>query len=168
MHNLNHTQLKHHAAIGGVALNWTHLENFLQSVLWRIAGMDQRVGRCITQHMPFRSLCDAIITIANETDRFKHLAPELKMLMSQCDALRIKRNDTVHALWAMFIGSSDAEAQVLNAGVGEVTGMLIKARGSLNIKINRTTVSAIDDISEEIIDFSNRLGDFVEKYIPNV
>lgn len=70
MHNLNITQMKHHAAIGGVALQWTHLENNLQSILWELAGLESKVGRCITQHMPFRSLCDAIVTIAHETPAY--------------------------------------------------------------------------------------------------
>jgi hypothetical protein len=77
--------------------------------------------------------------------QFKALAPELEKLLKQCDALRVKRNDTVHALWAIFMGPH--APKVVDAGAGEVTGMVIKARGRLNIKINHMTVSQIDDRS---------------------
>ncbi len=163
MHNLNMQQLKHHAAIGGVALNWTHLENQLQSVLWRLAGLNPAVGRCIMQHMPLRSLCDAILTVTHEIPGYSHLGPELEQLVRECDQLRIKRNDTVHALWGFFLGGPFKE---IDASKGEVTGAVIKARSRLNVRIYKTTVSEIDDISEEIIAFSKKLGDFASKNLP--
>jgi hypothetical protein len=164
VHNLNVQQLKHHAAIGGVALNWTHLENQLQSVLWRLTGLSGGVGRCITQHMPFRSLCDAILTVTHETPAYTHLAPELEQLLRECDQLRIKRNDTVHALWGIFLGGPFKE---IDGAKGEVTGAVIKARNRLNVRIYKTTASEIDDISEEILAFSKRLGDFAVKNLPS-
>ena len=163
MHNLNFQQLKHHAAIGGVALNWTHLENLIQSILWRLAGLNSGVGRCITQHMPFKALCDAIVTIAHESPKHAHLVSELEKLFRECDQLRIKRNDTVHALWGIFLGGPYRE---IDAAKGEVTGAVIKARGRLNVRINKTTVSDIDDISEEIVGFSRRLGEFAGRSLP--
>jgi len=167
MHDLNITQLKHHAAIGGVALNWTHLENTLQSLLWRLADIDVRTGRCITQHIQTRSLCDVILTIARESPAYSHLAAELEGLMKQCDQLRMKRNDTVHALWALFVGPPGEVPKVINAGAGEVTGIVVKARGRLSLKINHTTVSQIDDISEEIIALNKRFAEFAAKNLPN-
>ncbi len=172
MNNLIGSQLIHHAAIGRVALNCTHLEDNLQSVLWRLAGLDARVGRCITQHMPFRSLCDAIITVVNESPKYSHLLDEIKKLLKDCNDLRVKRNDTVHALWGIFlapIGKEDPDnPQVINAGTGEVTGMVIKARGQLSLKINHTTVFAIDKISEEIIELNRRIADFATQNLPDL
>ena len=166
MHNLNSAQLKHHAAIGGVALHWTHVENFVQSILWRLAGLKPDIGRCITHHMPFRSLCDAILTIANEMPAYKHFAPELGLLFRECDQLRVKRNDTVHALWAIFLQSGNDEEESIELRAGEVEGMIIKARGRLNIKINSTTATQIDNISEDIVSFSKKLAEFVSKNMP--
>jgi hypothetical protein len=116
--------------------------------------------------MPFRSLCDAIVTVANETPAYKHLASELEMLFRECEQLRVKRNDTVHALWAVFLHQTNGENENINLLAGEVEGMIIKARGRLNIKINRTTAEQIDDISEEIISFSKKLAEFVSKNLP--
>ena len=166
MHDLNSSQLKHHAAIGGVALNWTHLENFVQSILWRVAKLDPKIGRCITHHMAFRAVCEAIMTIANETNALQHLALEFKGLFLECEQLSRKRNDTVHALWGIFLQPAGSEQQSVTRLASEVEGMIIKARGSLKIKINRTTASEIDDISEEIIGLSKKLAEFVTRNIP--
>jgi hypothetical protein len=163
MHDLNLQQLKHHAAIGGVALNWTHLENLVQTILWRITGLNTAVGRCITQHMPFRALCDAIVTVARETPAYHQLADEFERFFRECDQLRIKRNDTVHALWGIFLGS---EFKELDGRKGEVTGAVIKARGRLNVRIYKTTDREIDDISEEVISFSRRLANFTAQHLP--
>jgi hypothetical protein len=165
MHDLNATQSKHHAAIGGVALNWTHLENYVQSILWRMTCLDLTMGRCITQHMPFLSLLEAIQTIANETPRYHHLSNELTKLFGECKQLRNKRNDTVHAIWATFVQTASS-SPIPPMKLGEFQGMNIKARGSIKIKIQNTTIKEIDDISEEIIDFGKRLAKFVEASIP--
>jgi hypothetical protein len=161
MHNLNASQSKHHAAIGGVALNWTHLENYVQSILWRMARLDPTTGRCITHHMPFRSLCEAIQTIANETPRYQHLSSDLDAFFRECDQLRVKRNDVVHGLWAIFM-QAEGSPTTPPKRPGEFESMTIKARGSLKIKIQRTTVEEIDDISEEINAFCGRLAEFVD------
>lgn len=167
MHNLNHAQLQHHAVIGGIALQWTHLENYVQSVLWRIAGLEPNIGRCITHHMPFRSVCDAIVTIANVKPQFQAFASELELLFHECDQLRVKRNDIVHALWAIFLPPQEEGGDVVrNLRPGEVEGIVIKARGRLKITINSTTVSQIDDTIEEIIAFSKKLSIFVALNLP--
>ena len=75
--------------------------------------------------------------------------------------MRVKRNDTVHALWAI-IAHPEGSPPVPSRRPGEFDSVTIKARGSLNIKIRRTTVGEIDDISEEVIAFAKRLAEFVE------
>jgi hypothetical protein len=167
MHDLNAQQLKHHAAIGGVALTWTHLENYVQSILWRMTKLPPNIGRCITHHMPFRSLCDAIITIANESPEYRHLAADFDASFRQCDQLRTKRNDIVHALWATFLhpaGDDVSKTDVQRAD--EVEGMIIKARGRLKIKINSTTASEINDVVDEIQTFHRNLAGFVTPSLP--
>jgi hypothetical protein len=165
MHDLNVTQMKHHAAIGGVVLHWTHLENNLQITLWKLAGLDLNLGRCISQHMTFDPIWKAILTLTHETPAYSHFSGELEKQFEECKKLRDKRNDVVHAIWAIFLDPNSTVPQVLNAGAGEVTGLVIKARGRLNFKINRTTVSQIDDITEEIIAFNRKLTDFISKNV---
>ncbi|MFK5914486.1 MAG: hypothetical protein QM484_08920 [Woeseiaceae bacterium] len=164
MHDLNLQQLKHHGAIGGVALYGTHLENTLQSVLWRVAGLNSTIGRCITQHMSFGIIETAILTIFNESPKLSEHNSSAKVLLKRCDNLRLKRNDIVHSYWGIFLGS-DAPSS-LDASKGEVTGMVIKARGSLKIKINKTTVSEIDDIIEEILLLNKELAEFAAEHLP--
>ena len=168
MHNLNSYQLKHHAAIGSIVVNWTHLENQVQSILWRITGLDYRVGRCITQHMPFPALCDAIVTVAHESSTMTHLVGDLKVLFSECDQLRSKRNDAVHAMWGIFLPPPGEPPGVLHADLGEVTGMIINARGRdpVKFKINKTTIDELGAISENISMFRTRLMEFVEQHMP--
>jgi len=166
MHNLNQMQLKHHAAIGGITLVWTHLENHLQQILWQIAGLDGTTGRAITQHMSFRALVEAILTVANEVQHFEAIASDLDALLRRTNQLRLKRNEIVHALWGIIVGS-DGPLEI-NPQAGEVTGLVIKAHGNLKTKMIRTTIGEIDDIIEEIKEHHNELAEFAKKHLPPV
>jgi len=166
MHKLNQMQLKHHAAIGGVTLVWTHLENHLQQVLWQIAGLDGTTGRAITQHMSFRALVEAILTVANEVQHFEAIASDLDALLGRTNQLRLKRNEIVHALWGIIVGS-DGPMEI-NSRNEEVTGLVIKAHGNLKTKLVHTTIDDINDIIEEIMEHHNELAEFAKKHLPPV
>ncbi|MGM0564223.1 MAG: hypothetical protein ACQES2_07830 [Pseudomonadota bacterium] len=140
------TSIKHERLIGAIAIRWTHLENALQHMFWAVAGLDSRTGRCITQHMSFRALCDAILTICHETPKYNSRYTEFKELLSTVDGLRSERNNQIHALWGGILGEGAPEEIWPN----EVTGLLIKARGKLNTTIVHTTVEKIEGKLEEI------------------
>lgn len=168
MHDLNRTQTRHHAAIGGVARTWAHLENYLQSVLWRIAGLDDTTGRCITQHMPLGNVWNAIRTVANETPKYQPLKAELKSLHEDCEKLRLRRNEIVHGLWGIFVRPAGDYSEPDVQRFDEFESMTVQARGELRIRITRTSIGKIDDLTEEILAFSSRLAAFAEANLPQL
>src|SRR3990167_3784509 len=89
------------AAIGAVAMEWASLESFVHGVLWRLAGLDSRKGRCITQHVPFGTVWCSIVSLANEIPLSKKELETLATLQMKCEPLRLKRNEIVHALWGI-------------------------------------------------------------------
>jgi hypothetical protein len=120
--------------------------------------------------MPFPSLCDAIVTIAQESPQYSHLVDDLKLLFIECDQLRSKRNEAVHAMWGIFLPPKGDPPAVLRADIGEVTGMIINARGrdKLKININKTTIDELNAISESITNFSRKLGEYVDNHLPSL
>lgn len=145
--------MKQERLIGAIAVRWTHLENAVQHMFWAVAGLDSRIGLCITQHMAFRSLCDAILTICHETPEYNARYSEFKELISEADSLRKERNDQIHALWGVILGEGASKEIESN----EVTGFLIKARGKLRSTVVHTTVEAIEYSLEEIENCSRRI-----------
>lgn len=103
-----------------------------------------------------------MLTVARETDRYKPVAAELEALLKECDALRVKRNDIVHALWAIFLGDNAPK----HVGPDEVTGMVIKARGHLNLTINKMTIKDIESVREEILAFHKKIADWAQDNLP--
>ncbi|WP_372783764.1 hypothetical protein, partial [Litorivivens sp.] len=138
--------IQHERLIGAIAVRWTHLENAIQHMFWAISGLDSRTGRCITQHMSFRALNDAILSICHETPKYKNHYAEVKELLSVADRLRGERNNQIHALWGIIL-SPDGPKEVQ---ADEVTGLLIKARGKLSSTVVHTKIEEIERKLEEI------------------
>lgn len=145
--------IQHERLIGAIAVRWTHLENAIQHMFWAIAELDSRTGRCITQHMSFRALNDAILSICHETPKYKEHYPEVKDVLSKADRLRGERNNQIHALWGIIL-SPDAPKEVQ---ANEVTGLLIKARGKISSTVVHTKIEEIEQKLDEIEDCRTKI-----------
>lgn len=113
---------EHLKAIGLVAVNWSHIESTLSSIIWDIAKLRTMRGRAITTHLSEKTKGDMCLALANETFRGHPEEAELKehitMILNQ---LHQKRNTIIHGLW----GYSS------NSGASDV--LPIRARGKVSV-----------------------------------
>jgi hypothetical protein len=127
-------------AIGHVAMEWSSLENSIHRLLWRLVGLDSKLGRCVTQHIAFGTLWDAILALAEELPLPKGRRDHLRNLQGQCEPLRLRRNEVVHALWA----------STPTTELGKLTAVVVKARRRLKVEFNHHTVEYMHDLAEQI------------------
>ena len=146
---------RHERLIGAIAIRWTHVENSIQRMFCAIAGLDGRTGLCISQHMSFQALRNAILTICHETPRYKTNYSRVNGILDKADKLRVERNNQIHALWGMIF--HEKAPKVVRGN--EVTGLLIKARGKLSTTVLHTTIEEI----QEIVDSIEECGEEIEK-----
>lgn len=132
----------HLTAIGEVALECGQLENMVQALLIDLAGLEHKKGRCITAHMPIRTICDSIEAVAGEIGMAEPLRLELQQMMSRAVQLVASRNTIVHAFWGASFHTKSA--------AGEATAIVIKARSKLSITHQNMTPHAISNIAESI------------------
>jgi hypothetical protein len=137
---------KHERLIGAIAVRWTQVENSIQRMFCVLAGLDARTGLCISQHMSFQALQNAILTICHETPKYKTNYPKVKAILDNADKLRVERNNQIHALWGMIL--YEGAPKVVQGN--EVTGLVIKARGKLSTTVLHTTLEKIGEIVESI------------------
>jgi hypothetical protein len=130
------------AAIGLVAMEWSSLENSVHRLLWQLAGLDVNVGRCITQHVAFGTVWDSILAVSAELQLSEERQRALQSLQAQCEPLRLKRNEVVHALWGV--------TQNTNLAQGELTAIVVKARRKLKVEFNNHTVEFMHALAEQI------------------
>ena len=142
----------HMATIGEVAMECAHLENNVQLLLIVMAYLDFRKGRCITAHMPIRTVCDSVEALGGELDFDESKKKELKLLMNTAVQLVAKRNSIVHALWGITPEST--------VGKDEATAVVIKARAKLTIVHENLTPQAIQMISQSIREHTLKIAEF--------
>ena len=128
------------AAIGKVAMEWSALENSVHRLAWCLAGLNANMGRCITQHLALGTILDSILAMSVELALPSERQKQLRELRSQCEPLRLRRNEVVHALWGIAPGT--------NLAKGELTAIVVKARGKLKVDFYNYTVEFMHDLAE--------------------
>jgi len=71
---------------------------------------------------------------------------ELKTLQSQCEPLRLRRNEVVHALWGVTART--------NLSKGELTAIVAKARGKLKVDMYNYTTEFMHELASQISQLS--------------
>lgn len=138
-------------AIGAVAMEWASLESIVQGVLWRLAGLDSRKGRCITQHVSFNIIWDSILSLAIEIPLSQKEQEALTTLQKKCDPLRIERNNIVHAVWGI---TPDGLSK------GQLTAIVAKARKQLKIEQHSYSIEYVHEVANKINELSGEIATF--------
>jgi len=123
-------------------MEWSALEHSVHRLLWQLTRLDANVGRCITQHIAFGTVWDSILAVSVELKLPDARHSVLKSLQSQCEPLRLKRNEVVHALWGIAPGT--------NLARGELTAIVVKARRKLKVEFNNHTVEFMNELAGQI------------------
>jgi hypothetical protein len=129
-------------AIGMVAMQWSALEHSVHRLLWRLAGLEVNVGRCITQHVALGTLWDSILALSLERKLPAERQVTLQELYARCEPLRLRRNEVVHAQWGIAPGT--------NLAKGELTAIVVKARKRLKVEFHNHTVEFMQLLATDI------------------
>lgn len=111
-------------AIGLVTVQWTHVEQLVEHLVWELGNLQQPSAQAITTHIAFNQLIDMANALAAEriggTSLQERLKAQLNYITNQ---LRPIRNKMVHGVWGPSIVP------------GKVVLMETTARGVVKFKV---------------------------------
>lgn len=125
-------------AIGKVCVQWSVLENALEMVVTKLAGMDiwDPRSKIMINHMSWPQKVDILSAMAselvNDYPRLKNYGTALPLLKKAQEG----RNQIMHGSWA----NEDGMVQLMRA----------TARGKLKIYMDEITVDEIEEIVDDI------------------
>src|SRR5271154_5347239 len=91
---------RHYAAIGKVAANWSALERLMDSLIWRIALVQDKEGACITAQIPnMARRVEALISVIRLNGGSERLIKRYNKFAADTDKLQTGRNRVVHDPW---------------------------------------------------------------------
>jgi hypothetical protein len=95
----------HLLAIGKVASNWSRLEQTLAMALWRLAGVDNKTGTCLTAQIPNSArMLDALLALANLRGASDTWLNNITKFAGKTLGLQEQRNRVVHDVWTFDPG----------------------------------------------------------------
>ena len=132
-------------AIGHVAHHWSALEYEINKLIWKIAGVEESDGACITAQIPsimprFR----ALISLAHKHGCSDATIKELNRFSTKADGVARQRNRVIHDPWFFRL---NPEVEQLEYGRLEIT-----ADRKLVYEVKPKTVKEVLGIAHEIID----------------
>jgi hypothetical protein len=95
----------HLLAIGRVASNWSQLEQTLAQALWRLAGVDNKTGTCLTAQIPNSArMLDALLALAKLRAASKKALKNIEKFVRKTYGIQEQRNRVVHDVWTFDPG----------------------------------------------------------------
>jgi hypothetical protein len=95
----------HLLAMGRVASRWSRLEQTLAMALWRLAGVDNKTGTCLTAQIPNSArMLDALLALANLRGAGEKPLKDIKKFAEKTLGLQEQRNRVVHDVWTFDPG----------------------------------------------------------------
>ncbi len=146
-----------YTAIGKVATNWATLETLMDSVLWRIASVDDSVGACFTAQFsgigPRFRVLEALLDIRLSGH---NLGPRIKELSRQAQKQNDLRNRTIHDPLSFHVETN------------EPTRLQISAHPKLVFRQIPISVEKINEVVDGIVHLINDFDSFVRNDIAPV
>ena len=103
-------------AMGEITLSWNQLRTSIESVVWRVAGLDPQWGRTFTNEAPTMFVLNTLKTLVNHIDNGGRKYKALLKVVKLVNAARSERNDIIHALWSF---DADGSATIIEASATE-------------------------------------------------
>jgi hypothetical protein len=95
----------HLLAIGKVASGWSRLEQTLAIALWRLAGLDNKTGTCLTAQIPNSArMLDALLALATLRGASKKTLKGIQKFAQKSYGLQEQRNRVAHDVWTFDPG----------------------------------------------------------------
>jgi hypothetical protein len=90
----------HLLVIGKVATGWSRIEHDLAVTIWRLAGLTNEVGACLTAQIPNSArLLDALISLARLKGIDESMISKMIKFAERTYPLQERRNRVVHDVW---------------------------------------------------------------------
>ena len=148
----------HLIAIGHIATNWSYSESYLELLIWKLIGIDNDGGHCVTTHLNSETRINILESLAKRRLPIPGLRSELSKCVAEIRRLRTVRNNIVHGLWL----HSKKPSPIFKLGQKgrRVTPQIAKVTAKGEIKITNTlwTAKKIMKVAEEISELSSRLS----------
>jgi hypothetical protein len=153
--------------VGQVASEWAHLEHTLDTLIWRLAGVAQADGACITAQLMgatprYRTLIAQLTQRTKSERRFERFIKLVSALMYKTYDIQEQRNRIIHDPWyaepvASLVGYG-APAQFksmpskgLDFGIADIniesTKQTLAHIKELSAKAQKLTSDIIDELS---------------------
>jgi hypothetical protein len=106
-----------YALVGRVASKWAQLEHDLDTIIWKLAGIADKLGVCITAQMMgvwprFNAIQSLLIQRSNEMPILTELIKEVNTLSNDSRDASERRNRIIHDPWYIIIDLSEQAAQL--------------------------------------------------------
>lgn len=109
--------------IGRIIAHWSLLEHLVGSGIQKIAGLDKKSGRAITNRLNIRAKLDALALVADINNLAKRQRDQMNKLIEKIKNEQRHRNDVAHGLW----------------GIDEGRWFLIRFKSPTQVKLGRST-----------------------------
>ncbi|MGH7154987.1 MAG: hypothetical protein ACREF3_13760 [Acetobacteraceae bacterium] len=148
-----------YALIGSIASGWSHIENAVDVTLWKLMGVDAKLGACVTsqiQSLAYRLF--ALASIVKLRGCSKETTRSLNKFIAQADKLSRDRNRAIH--------------DPISAG-GEIKSITITARHQLVYCLSPDTRQQYEKTDSDIanllgcyLDLEKRIFQELENQVP--
>ncbi len=123
-------------AIGGVVVNFQHLEFTIVRLIWIMAAPDDNIGQLITACVMFSKLLDLLTSVFQFRVQTQALVDKFQSLISRARSVNADRNRIVHSWWFTNLdgtepsrlkfspkGTQDASAIDMNSLAVEISNL---------------------------------------------
>ena len=132
----------HFAATGQVASSWAALEYMIDQAIWKLAGIEEKSGACLTaQFSSIHSRMRALIALIELRGGNKGLIKEANIFSRDATPVALNRNRIVHS--PLILNTDMSEVQRINIHADK--SLLFEVKNS-DIEHAKKTVNATGDL----------------------
>lgn len=154
----DHVPEEHLKAIGGVAVAFTWLEFFLESLIHVLADLYDDKGTAITAHMTTPLRLSAFVSLVKlKFEEDPQVIKEAESIVKEIKDSASERAKIVHAVWFPPLGDEPLP-----------TAALAKARSGVEKSLNQMTVEEIELVKRNINGTTLRLMHFMTDQIKDI
>ena len=141
---------EHLLLIGRIIAECGYLESNIQTLIWKISGLDSIDGRSITTHMGLRSKLQSVCSLSNYHYKGKEIDDEIQKLAKLISEIATHRNEIVHNPWA-------------SSGVkGVSVTSVFKARGKLQVELKEIGTKDLKFQLKRVVYANKQLKNIIE------
>ncbi len=148
------------AALGSVVVESTACEEYVESLIWNLAKLDENQGKHFTSSMQMNSRLEMLSTLGKPLLRSEKKRNELTQLISKLKTVNAARNVVVHGNWQT---NGIGVLTVISDGAENHPPAIVRKR-RLNSAPITNTAAQIKEIALDIAELTSELMDFARSW----